>query len=294
MTPIIIQGSGGLSTNWGHIFGEVFACVLALGYDAFFRPFETMKGQEIPPVFNRRSVTSQIPIDRELIIGPPTQMPTGKRKTVFYTRHTKADARMAREMLNRAQGILTPSQWDKERFIELGVTQPIEVVKLGYNPEVLEAKPVNLNGPCVFGVSANGVSSKVIHHMKNVFVNTNDVEIRMAEPQKQWFQREAWFHGLTAYISANNDGFGLSGIQSMACGRHVVAMPVRTRTAYYDSIYAVPISDDHSGFHPVALTDCLRRIYLGRREVENTPLPRIQTWEETTKQIMEHVEKWTN
>ncbi|MDB6121943.1 MAG: hypothetical protein JWQ71_936 [Pedosphaera sp.] len=187
----------------------------------------------------------------ELLLHPPNIPVTKGKKTVYFTMWESS--RLPRpwvEYLNGAECIIVPSQWNASCFSASGVDRPIRIIPLGINTDVFRYSPVNLNGPCVFGIAARmahgGVRkgvNEVIHAFQKAFPSELDVRLsikafpdckvnHVADPRihiiRQFLPERTmgqWFKKITCFVSASKaEGWGLLQHQALASGRPLISV----------------------------------------------------------------------
>src|SRR5262249_35589684 len=151
---------------------------------------------------------------------------------------------------------IVPSRWGADCFRANGVTVPIEVVPLGYDPEVFHSSPPSLSGKgggglgslagCVFGTAGaldQGGLRKNVRRGSERFSGAcpaaPDVRLRVKisptappvethdDPRIDVVNTSLppaglveWYRSLTAYVNGSfGEGFGLHLLEAMACGR---------------------------------------------------------------------------
>ena len=148
--------------------------------------------------------------------------------------------------LNKCGLLLIPSQWGVDSFRANGVTVPMEVVPLGYDPEVFSPRAPG-SGPavCTFGTAGaldEGGLRKNVQRVIDLFllafpsradvrlkvkitprspmVNTHDdPRIEVVNTSLAPHALADWYRSLTCYVNASyGEGFGLHLLEAMGCG----------------------------------------------------------------------------
>lgn len=199
----------------------------------------------------------------EVIMWPPFFHLTPGRRTAYFTmwEGTKLYPESV-GILNKAQVVIVPSDWNMSTFSASGVDTEIRKCPLGISTEVFRPFTMNLSGPCVFGtggrLAAGGCRKKideVITAFLRAFPTEPGVQLRVKVPANeakflpqisdprvvldtQWLSDldlAKWYGSLTAFVSASRgEGFGLMFLQAMACGRPVVYQKFSGVTEFFD------------------------------------------------------------
>ena len=148
--------------------------------------------------------------------------------------------------LNKCGLLMIPSQWGVDSFRANGVTAPMEVVPLGYDPDVFAPRqPDSGPGICTFGTAGaldEGGLRKNVQRVIDLFVKAfpgrTDVRLKVkitprspmvktyndprVEVVNTGLAPEAladWYRSLTCYVNASyGEGFGLHLLEAMGCG----------------------------------------------------------------------------
>lgn len=224
---------------------DIFVSLRATGID------ET-GGAQIPKEMRGQIVHTRQPEQYELMIYPPTLAPTPDRKTIWWTMwESSILAPVNVSILNRSEtvAVIVPSRWCKKSFEDSGVTKPIHVVPLGFDPDIFRAMPITETGPVVLGIAGRvahcskrkmmqetidlflatfkGVENVRLHvkvHPTDQLKDPKDRRVKIFRDVMEGYQLANWLHGLTAFITlARAEGYGLWPLQALACGRPVIA-----------------------------------------------------------------------
>jgi glycosyltransferase involved in cell wall biosynthesis len=165
--------------------------------------------------------------------------------------------------LNACGLLLIPSAWGVECFRANGVTVPMEVVPLGYDPHVFSPRPAN-SGPavCTFGTAgaldAGGLRKnvqRVIDLFVKAFPDRSDVRLRVkitprspmvdthGDPRVEVVNTglspaalAEWYKSLTCYVNASyGEGFGLHLLEAMGCGVPLISTTFSAVGEVFDS-----------------------------------------------------------
>jgi glycosyltransferase involved in cell wall biosynthesis len=185
--------------------------------------------------------------------------------------------------LNRCGLLLIPSLWGADRFRAGGVTVPMEVVPLGYDPEVFS--PRTDGGPqvCTFGTAGaldEGGLRKNVQRVIDLFlrafpgcadvrlkvkitprspmVNThNDPRIEVVNAPLAPAALADWYRSLTCYVNASyGEGFGLHLLEAMGCGVPLISTTFSAVGEVFDSTVGYAVS--------YKLIEARNKIYSGR------------------------------
>ncbi len=167
------------------------------------------------------------------------------RTAVFTMWETDVLPRESVAQLNRSGLVIVPSRWGARCFRANGVTVPLEVVPLGYDPEVFRPAPSpRAESVCTFGTAGaldeGGLRKnipRVIELFRQTFPTQNDVRLRVkitpsspqvdtgGDPRIEVIARSLspqslaeWYQSLDAFVNASaSEGFGLHLLEAMAC-----------------------------------------------------------------------------
>jgi glycosyltransferase involved in cell wall biosynthesis len=186
------------------------------------------------------------------------------------------------KVMNRAAVVIVPSEWGRDCFRANGVTVPVEVVPLGYDPETF-APGGTLPEACVFGTAGaldlGGVrkdAQRVIDLFREAFPTESDVTLRVkvtpnsppldtgGDPRVEVVaaflphaELAAWYRSLTAFVSASHaEGFGLHLLEAMACGRPLISAAYSGEREFFDESVGYVV--------PHRVVDVRNEVYAGR------------------------------
>lgn len=202
--------------------------------------------------------------DPLLIVAPPYQLKSfapDVSSAVFTMWECDRLPAASVHYLNQARVVIVPSRWGAETFRASGVTVPLEIVPLGYDPQIFHPR-----GPtpkiCTFGTAgalgAGGLRKNirmVIDAFRAAFPDKTDVLLRIKltpnctgldfpdDPRIDVTQAvlppgevAAWYRSLTAYVNASYaEGFGLHLLEAMACGVPLISTDVSGPADYLDA-----------------------------------------------------------
>lgn len=188
------------------------------------------------------------------------------------------------EYLNRCGLLLIPSQWGVDSFRANGVTVPMEVVPLGYDPGVFSPRAAG-TGPevCTFGTAGAldegglrknvqrvidlfllafpgraDVRLKVKITPKSPMVNTHgDPRVEVVNTGLPPAALAEWYRSLTCYVNASyGEGFGLHLLEAMGCGVPLISTTFSAVGEVFDSSVGYEVG--------YKLIEAKNKIYSGR------------------------------
>jgi len=164
--------------------------------------------------------------------------------------------------LNRCGLVVVPSTWGARSFRANGVTVPISVVPLGYDPALFTTSDGDRpRGSCVFGTAGaldEGGLRKNVQRVIDLFrrafpgepsvrllvkitpdsppVNTHgDSRVEVLGEHLAPAALAAWYRSLDAYVNASaGEGFGLHLLEAMACGIPLISSTFGGVGAFFD------------------------------------------------------------
>jgi glycosyltransferase involved in cell wall biosynthesis len=164
--------------------------------------------------------------------------------------------------LNRCGLVIVPSSWGARSFRDNGVTVPISVVPLGYDPTLFATSDGDRSrGACVFGTAGaldEGGLRKNVQRVIDLFrqafptgsgvrlrvkitpnsppVNTHgDSRVDVLAGHLDPPMLAAWYRSLDAYVNASaGEGFGLHLLEAMACGVPLISSTFGGVGAFFD------------------------------------------------------------
>ncbi|HVK18403.1 MAG TPA: glycosyltransferase [Fimbriiglobus sp.] len=260
-----VRGVGG----YDHVAFWMLKGLPSAGADLFMHSGAGVR-TDLVPAGLLRPAKPRDPDDRQLILGPPFLIARfyPDRLSAVYTMWEcdRLDPATVPH-LNRAGVVIVPSRWQVECFRASGVTVPMAVAPLGYDPLVYHP-----TGPapevCTFGtagaLSAGGLRKNaqwLIDLFRRAFPREPDVRLRVkispGSPGVETYddpridviravlplpELADWYRSLTVYLNGSSgEGFGLHLIEAMACGRPIVSAAFSGLTAFFDGSVGYPV-----------------------------------------------------
>lgn len=227
-------------------------------------------GSKIPHDILQKFVEQPQTEPWEILLHPPCFLPTAGKRTLYFTmwEATKLPPRGV-ELLNRAEVVVVPNDWNASCFSANGITAHIRKVQLGIDPDVFPYRAITPDRKpiCVFGAAGRlahgGVRkgiNEVIECFYRAFPDENDVELwvkgfpdcdisKVRDPRVKVTaayltdgQLSDWYSGLDCFVSAARaEGWGLMQHQAMSSGVPVIAAQFSGLAEFFDGDVGYPV-----------------------------------------------------
>lgn len=259
-------------TGYDHLAYALLKGLPSSGADLRFHQISQVRNELLPPEMLIPH-GGWHPDCRQLILSPPFLVNrfTPNRQSAIFTMWESDHLEPAWvSQLNAAGLVIVPSQWAVDCFRASGVTVPMEVAPLGYDPLMFHpAHTVRQQQDlCIFGTAgalgAGGLRKNaqlVIDLFRQTFPTETDVRLRVKiTPSSPSVETEddprievirailphgdliEWYRSLTAYVNASAaEGFGLHLIEAMACGRPLISTCYSGLTEFFDESVGYPV-----------------------------------------------------
>lgn len=234
-----------------HNFAYV-KCWLDLGIHVTVRPtvIRETEDAKIPMFVKRCYVHKDQPEEWEIVISPAHFVPLKRRKLAYFTLFESSlwTPRQIK-LLSKSDAVITASDWNIHGLRSSGFTGKVFKVPLGYSEESFRYQPMDMVGPCTFGIAGNlahGPRRKnldmIVECFLQEFVNETDVRLWIKtfpeNPTRFVYDRRVivrqgmlkesqlaeWFAGITCFVSAaRGEGWGLMQLESCSVGRPVIS-----------------------------------------------------------------------
>ena len=266
-------------------YGLHAACIVnqfnKWGYGVTLRAVSTVD-EPVSPLLRAALDDREEP--RPQVMLQPCSFPINQWVDYWFTMHETTTLPQEQvQALSRANALIVPSQWNASCFHAQGLSQPIHICPLGFDPDYFSYTPMKLDR-CIFGAAGN--PSLSVANRKNLdmaitafglaFPTERDVELRIKvlptcplanvnderiKVDRAIFTMEElsrWTQALTAFILPSRcEGWGLYALQAMACGRPVIAAAFGGVTEFFNSLNGYPVD-----FKLVRPKDCFSELGL--------------------------------
>ncbi|MBL8867228.1 MAG: hypothetical protein JNK93_16855, partial [Planctomycetia bacterium] len=145
-----VRGIGG----WDHVAFEVLKGLHSAGVPLRQHSVAKIFPDLLPPHLRPEPLARRS--EPQLVVAPPflvKRFGIDSNSAVYTMWETDRIDPAHAATLNRARVVIVPSRWGAECFRDSGVTAPIEVVPLGYDPLVFHPTREPKVGPVVFGTA---------------------------------------------------------------------------------------------------------------------------------------------
>jgi len=300
-------------TGYGLHSCQIISDLSAAGYELEVLPTDVNESfVPIPANVTKYFTTVESQSKWELLLHPPTFTPAKGKKTVYFTMwESSLLPRGCSHLLNRAECVIVPSQWNVDCLLASGVERPIHKIPLGITTEAFRHSPMNMDGPCVFGTAGRtqgGGMRKGISRVMEVFLkafpherdvrlfvkvfpdcavpDVNDPRIHITRAYFSESEISDWLGSLTCFVSlSRGEGWGLLQHQALAKGRPLVSIQFGGVAEFFNDEVGYPLRFDlePAGEHYTGCGDCalpnegdcvdaMREIYKDRYEASRRGL----------------------
>jgi glycosyltransferase involved in cell wall biosynthesis len=260
--PLFLCGNLVQISGYDHLVFALLKGMRSLGVHVHRHPMACFRNDLVPPALRPPSAPRGLH-NPQLVITAPFIVNRYKPDalTAVYTMWETEwlDPEWVRNF-NKTGLVLVPTNWVRDVFRKNGVTTPIEVVPLGYDP--LTYHPTaEFPSECVFGTAGaldhGGLRKnvqRVIELFRKAFPDVPDVKLRVKitptspmvntyhDPRIDVVQAllpnaelAGWYRSLTTYVNGSfGEGFGLHLMEAMACGRPLISAAYSGLTDYFD------------------------------------------------------------
>ncbi len=262
MRRITFRGEIAGHTGYGQHSAVLVKALQQSGFFVSIRPLHLQTG--IPPELARLFVHCPQPEDWEIILSPPHREVTPGKRTIYYTmwESTRLPPRSV-EILNKADLVLVPTEWNRTGFTASGVTAPISVVPLGVDRDRYPYRMQNYS-ETVFAAAGNlrnGAKRKGVSDALRVFriafpkdggvrmrvkivgdLDVKDDRIEVIQKQMSDAELSRWYASAHCFVSmARAEGWGLMQLQAMSTGRPLIVAAYSGLDTFLDETVGYPV-----------------------------------------------------
>lgn len=221
--------------------------------------------KQLVPVELRPTDRKRQRAEPRLIVAPPHLLHKYRpdaRTAAFTMWETDTLPTDGVRQLNRCGLVVVPSRWGADCFLANGVTAPIAIVPLGYDPDVFNECHRSPTRTTTFGTAGaldqGGLRKnvqRVIDLFRRAFPASASVRLRVkitpnspkvdtrGDPRIEVIdtplspdQLAEWYRSLSAFVNASaGEGFGLHLLEAMACGVPLISSTFGGVGAFFDS-----------------------------------------------------------
>lgn len=271
---IVFCGVINMHTGYGQHSAKIVSG-LEKDYDVYIRAIEISQsvGKQktpVPGTILRHLVHREQQEPWELLLYPPKRCPTHRKKTAYFTMWESTRlSRQAVEMVNRAEVVIVPCQWNKLSFIASGINKPIRLVPLGIDTNFfryIEPKPserfvFGCAGRIAHGDKRKGLKDVVAAFkaafppkIKDVVLSVKGFqdcpieggEDKRIELNEKYFEPKEyvnWLSTLDCFVSAaRSEGWGWHQQEAMAVGRPLIACRYGGLAEFFNSSGGICLS----------------------------------------------------
>lgn len=239
--------------NFTSGYGEILHVLLndlpKNGYDIYPRTYSAI-GKDFLKYFDNNKFIDPKHVDFSLLslindinnLNIYLQMDFSRTRILYTMWESTRINDLMIEILNKYKHICVPNRYNKDNFINQGLTTRIDVVPLFCDTEFYVYKEHEYRNKFVFGISNEDPRknlSKVIKCFLKAFKGYNDVELQIktnSAVEKHFDNKlkyiiqklpkenlRDWYYGLDVYLSgATCEGWGMMQQESMCCGRPLI------------------------------------------------------------------------
>lgn len=194
------------------------------------------------------------------------RMPRSDNRVIFTMWESTQLSMDVVDTLNTSKCVIVPNEWNKENFVNDGVTVPILKCPLFVDTNIFKYKR-QYDGDFTFG-TGNGDLRKRLNDVLKCFCkafspSTKDVKfsvkinpqelreltkfsddrilINVNKLSKQ--ELASWYHSINIFVSGtSSEGWGLMQHEAMACGRPLIACQYSGLKEFFDKSVGLPLS----------------------------------------------------
>ena len=250
MKKITLSSKYNSVSGYGELLYTLLNDLPAAGYDIIPRTYSTISDRYIN-FFNKRHIFDESLLDLSILCmsndisieNVLTHMRFDRPRILLTMWESTKVNDLIVEILSRFDHIIVPNSYNRNNFINQGLSTKIDVVPLFCDTETYVYKQHDIKDKFVFGISNEDPRKnldKVTMCFLKAFAGVKNVELqiktctsitkKVLDPRLKYInakytkeQLRDWYHNLDMYVSgATCEGWGMMQQESLCCGRSII------------------------------------------------------------------------